>query len=198
MNPFESSCLVKCTVVAGSAVFVLKRFIGEESENVQAVVYRNINNIFRCKRFTVKFSLMSESGHKSAAVNPNGNGQLFIGCFCRSPDIQIQTILTALERLVLPLVVIKRPFCVRELPRRGHKLIGFSDSIPRLNGLRSFPTKLSDRRGGKRYSLENCYVLIGNFHTGYCSGFGLCNSNCHKLLLVVDKYRILFSLYHSE
>ena len=152
LHPLDGSHLVHETIVAGTLIggFLGKLRMSEEAEDAFTIVGCDGDDslarhcIARISRFA------SATGHQSSTVEINQNRQMLLHGLCRSPDIQIETILA---------VGLRAEVHIAEdgfLHRVRSELLCLANALPFLYRLRSLPAEISYRRGSERNALEYC------------------------------------------
>ena len=135
--------------------------MGQEAEDAEPVVAGNQHAAVRGPLLTVHLGLKAPACAVAAAVDPEGDGQLFRGLSgSRRPDIEIEAVLAEGRVAVkeeLGRIAARR---MRGLPGWMAEGIGHPDAFPRHDGLGLFPAEFPDRRGGERDAFINRDALL--------------------------------------
>ena len=130
--------------------------MSEESEYALAIVCRNSNDSLSSHSVAGIARFATAATHQSAAIEVDEHRQMLVHLLCRSPDVQVQTVLA---HFFCPEIHITEKVL---LHRVGAKLLCLANTMPFPCRLRSFPAKFSHRRCGKRNTPECLYPRFVN------------------------------------
>ncbi len=170
LNPMQGCELVKKAVVARAETVILlsQKRMGQETEHADTIVDGHENHALLGILLTVEFDFIAVAVVERAAVNPHHDREFRVSAGCRSPDIQIEAVLTVFRlavRIELTPIERARSGSTALLQGSGTELVAFADTLPRLDRLRFLPTKIAHRSGSKGDSFVNgepLHIIRGN------------------------------------
>ncbi len=124
----------------------------KKSEHTESIVRRHDDDIAAREPIASVERRGCRPVLQAAAVNPHHHGQLAAAGVPRSPDVEVQAVLTlSLGGRVLRIA--------SRLHADGREVVCLSNAAPGRDGLGRAPTQLSDRRRGERNTAENRYAV---------------------------------------